>query len=977
MSDCIELLLPSSSYESLQLVVNRIRELYDIRVELTMTIGSNDEERVVCKFIMNHKTGQNIEKAKDYLLSVCREDQAPRERRYSAEAYQRAASVRDDVERETGALLRLHPEHKMVLVSGREGCAEEALRLLDQRVGPPSSARQGLKQCRLLESEDSSYDSDYDVNDAEFRHDDVSRTVSDTLAAEYAEYVDEKSTDLRAIVSDPDYTSRVEFGLKLGYTECQVQTALQKVGARPGQNELLAELIKLGAAAGADDCGSDAGTADDAGDAPDLPSFDVDADDGSNLRHVVVDGSNVAISHGNKECFSCRGIKICVDWFRSRGHKDITVFVPRWRKEASRPDAPIKDQEILAQLEKERLLVFTPSRRVGGRRMVCYDDRYVLKLAVEVDGIVVSNDNYRDLANENPEYKKVVEEKLLMYSFVNDRFMPPDDPLGRHGPSLDNFLRKQPKAPETLPQPCPYGKKCTYGNKCKYYHPERGNQPQKSITERLAEQAKIQLQEVKSRGLKSRDSSPGTKLKTQSLPPSSETAASKVKKMPLSRTKSVAAATALPQELIAKKLPGATELENRRSIDDRLSVSAEQNTENASSCLATHLLSNVGDLHMGALGSSWSPLPMGVSATSVQTCVSNWATISPTLPQNISGSRVEMFLEPDKGGHLSVAKRLSDPDNISTSAGLGFNQVASTSAGGVTSEDNSATNLHRKLQRQLTLNPVCDPRLYQLRGFSGGTQRMMSPQPEHFNLISQQVEHPLLMHRASSQENIHSRSSYARNQHRTRMCSDKTSLSVPSHPQPWENLTTDRQEHHSVTRIASAPDSYRQWPPPSGRMQRLNSTSDTRLNVFPEVSPAQQVQTCPPGMLGNYLGEMPAQSWLMQSDTGLQMMGATPPVMQTSSRWPDVHGTGLNISQLNQPVRPSSVPPQAVQLGTMSPLGTPRAMSPDLSDESRYKLYYHLSSIFPEQQVRVAMDMYPEEKNPQKICAAILTLYPK
>lgn len=55
--------------------------------------------------------------------------------------------------------------------------------------------------------------------------------------------------------------------------------------------------------------------------------------------------------------------------------------------------------------------------------MVCYDDRYILKLAAEVSGIVVSNDNYRDLLNENPEYRKVVEERLLMYSFVNDRYV--------------------------------------------------------------------------------------------------------------------------------------------------------------------------------------------------------------------------------------------------------------------------------------------------------------------------------------------------------------------------------------------------------------------------------------------------------------------------------------------------------------------------------------------------------------------------
>lgn len=46
-------------------------------------------------------------------------------------------------------------------------------------------------------------------------------------------------------------------------------------------------------------------------------------------------------SHGNKEVFSCRGIQLAVEWFMEKGHKDITVFVPAWRKEQSRPDALI------------------------------------------------------------------------------------------------------------------------------------------------------------------------------------------------------------------------------------------------------------------------------------------------------------------------------------------------------------------------------------------------------------------------------------------------------------------------------------------------------------------------------------------------------------------------------------------------------------------------------------------------------------
>lgn len=84
----------------------------------------------------------------------------------------------------------------------------------------------------------------------------------------------------------------------------------------------------------------------------------------------------------------------------------------------------VLDQYILRDLEKKKILVFTPSRRVGGKRVVCYDDRFIVKLAHESDGIVVSNDTYRDLQNERPEWKKFIEERLLMYSFVNDKYVP-------------------------------------------------------------------------------------------------------------------------------------------------------------------------------------------------------------------------------------------------------------------------------------------------------------------------------------------------------------------------------------------------------------------------------------------------------------------------------------------------------------------------------------------------------------------------
>ncbi|XP_025116032.1 NEDD4-binding protein 1-like [Pomacea canaliculata] len=163
------------------------------------------------------------------------------------------------------------------------------------------------------------------------------------------------------------------------------------------------------------------------------------------LRFIVIDGSNVAMSHGNDKVFSCKGIELCVNYFIARGHKQITAFVPEWRKYRNQQgNSQVIDIEILESLKGKGYLVFTPCRRLPGRWIASHDDRYILNLAVEEDAVVVSNDQYREFVYEKATYKHIIENRLLPYTFVKDHFMPPDDPLGRNGPTLDEFLRKAP-----------------------------------------------------------------------------------------------------------------------------------------------------------------------------------------------------------------------------------------------------------------------------------------------------------------------------------------------------------------------------------------------------------------------------------------------------------------------------------------------------------------------------------------------------
>lgn len=161
------------------------------------------------------------------------------------------------------------------------------------------------------------------------------------------------------------------------------------------------------------------------------------------LRHIVIDGSNVAMVHGLQHYFSSRGIAIAVQYFWDRGHRDITVFVPQWRFSK---DAKVREGHFLQKLYSLSLLSLTPSRVMDGKRISSYDDRFMVKLAEETDGVIVSNDQFRDLAEESEKWMAIIRERLLPFTFVGNLFMVPDDPLGRNGPTLDEFLKKPVRA---------------------------------------------------------------------------------------------------------------------------------------------------------------------------------------------------------------------------------------------------------------------------------------------------------------------------------------------------------------------------------------------------------------------------------------------------------------------------------------------------------------------------------------------------
>ncbi|MBN3324261.1 N4BP1 protein, partial [Atractosteus spatula] len=114
------------------------------------------------------------------------------------------------------------------------------------------------------------------------------------------------------------------------------------------------------------------------------------------------------MSHGLGHFFSCRGIALAVQYFWKRGHRKITTFVPQWRL---KKDPKVKEQHYLTELQNLGLLSLTPSREIMGKRISSYDDRFMLQLAQQTDGVVVTNDNLRDLVDESPAFRNIIKKR--------------------------------------------------------------------------------------------------------------------------------------------------------------------------------------------------------------------------------------------------------------------------------------------------------------------------------------------------------------------------------------------------------------------------------------------------------------------------------------------------------------------------------------------------------------------------------------
>ena len=469
----IEFVIPRDKSPLLKETIERVCSLFGVNISLPNDLPSNENQWVCISGSSEERRG----KAKSYITSLCGKDSVRHrvDLKIPSRMFDDLKNGRagKELERLVGAVLSFSDSE--VYVQGEDMIA---VALVVSKI-----------QQRIVAFTD-------DVN--ELNTCSAKCADSDDLVHDSAENIPERSAVAGSANTDIAPSMR-EFAHKLNYTDKEINAVIRTFGTEININQLLQELVKNSASTLQLSSASEDMTALPVARGSSAPretrdlyrrgaspanstrvAAIVEADNhvpfqADLLRPIVIDGSNVAMSHGNQQVFSCRGIKLCVEFFKRRGHTDITVFVPLWRKQELRPESPIAEREILDELSRQNVLKFTPSRKSGNRLIVCYDDKYTVELADQTGGIIVSNDGFRDLIKENPRWRETIEQRTLMYTFAGDLFMPPDDPLGRKGPSLDDFLKK---GSATHPRICPYLKNCTFGNRCKYYHPERDTQRQ-------------------------------------------------------------------------------------------------------------------------------------------------------------------------------------------------------------------------------------------------------------------------------------------------------------------------------------------------------------------------------------------------------------------------------------------------------------------------------------------------------------------
>jgi len=153
-------------------------------------------------------------------------------------------------------------------------------------------------------------------------------------------------------------------------------------------------------------------------------------------RLIVLDGTSIGQVYGKGN--SAIGIEKTLKYFEAQGFK-IKIFLPLSWKDGARAKT---DQKRFNKMISSGQLVLTPTRTSDGalwRQFDCDVEDYIVRYAARHQAIIVSKRKFSELSE--PALKEQVESRVLVFGFIDREFDPPNDPCGKGGPTLAEFLR--------------------------------------------------------------------------------------------------------------------------------------------------------------------------------------------------------------------------------------------------------------------------------------------------------------------------------------------------------------------------------------------------------------------------------------------------------------------------------------------------------------------------------------------------------
>uniref|UniRef100_A0A182QA80 RNase NYN domain-containing protein n=1 Tax=Anopheles farauti TaxID=69004 RepID=A0A182QA80_9DIPT len=129
-------------------------------------------------------------------------------------------------------------------------------------------------------------------------------------------------------------------------------------------------------------------------------------------RIVMLDAGNISFYRSRLPRFSVERLSKAITHFVEAGH-EVYAVMPRFHLHTGQWD----DRNRLQGLYRKNYIVATPCKEYPNPKSQVYDDRILMAIAAKYDCAVVSNDKFRDMASEHPEWRRVVQNSCLRFEW--------------------------------------------------------------------------------------------------------------------------------------------------------------------------------------------------------------------------------------------------------------------------------------------------------------------------------------------------------------------------------------------------------------------------------------------------------------------------------------------------------------------------------------------------------------------------------